>query len=200
MGRLEGAEPLGATPLDDISGLKHDHITTRKELYELEFANINEAVLILFTKKINIEKLFKYKYLLGIHKQMLSDVWVWAGTLRKSNKSVGIDWHQIISSLKNFEQDVLHQDKELPYLEVSARIHHKLVYIHPFENGNGRWARIVANLYLKNKVNKIIQWPDDELYISGKFRKDYIKALKDADQSHYEKLINIHKKFMLFCH
>ncbi|MBI4208502.1 MAG: Fic family protein [Deltaproteobacteria bacterium] len=33
--------------------------------------------------------------------------------------------------------------------ELSARLHHRLVWIHPFENGNGRWARLIMNIHLK---------------------------------------------------
>ena len=33
-------------------------------------------------------------------------------------------------------------------LEATARCHHKLVWVHPFANGNGRWARIMADAYL----------------------------------------------------
>jgi Fic family protein len=29
--------------------------------------------------------------------------------------------------------------------ELAARFHHKLVYIHPFPNGNGRHGRIMAD-------------------------------------------------------
>jgi Fic family protein len=31
-------------------------------------------------------------------------------------------------------------------LEQAMRIHHRTVNIHPFENGNGRWSRMLANI------------------------------------------------------
>ena len=196
MGRLKGKEPLGATPLDDISGLRPNHITTTKELYEVEFANISSTTMNLFSRNISIDKLFSYTFLLNIHKQMLKDVWTWAGSLRRSNKTVGVDWHQIPDELAKAIRDILYQDEEIDSIEVSARIHHRLVFVHPFENGNGRWARMIANLYLKNKFNKIVKWPDDELYIASDFRKEYISGLKEADRGHLEKLTSIHKELL----
>ena len=35
-------------------------------------------------------------------------------------------------------------------MKVVAWVHHKIVYIHPFEEGNGRTARLMANLILED--------------------------------------------------
>ena len=34
-------------------------------------------------------------------------------------------------------------------LEQATRLHHRAVWIHPFMNGNGRWARLLANIWLR---------------------------------------------------
>lgn len=41
-----------------------------------------------------------------------------------------------------------HENDTFTAVERAVRIHHRLVYIHPFRNGNGRQSRFVADLYL----------------------------------------------------
>lgn len=84
----------------------------------------------------------------------------------------------------------------MPIVEITARIHHRLVQIHPFENGNGRWARMVTNIYLKKKGFEPIQWPEEQMFIANEFREKYIKTLKAADLHDYQPLIKLHCQFL----
>jgi len=195
---LNGKIPFGATPLDDISGLKLTYITTLKELNEAEFQNITQKTASLILKPPEIQKLMSRKYLYKVHKLMLGDVWSWAGKKRISNKSVGVDKMIIDIELEKLIKNlVTWEDFQMEPLEVSARIHNKLVKIHPFENGNGRWSRIITNLYLSKKTNQTIKWPEKELYIRSNFRKKYIDALKKADDSDYSILMDLHKSIII---
>ena len=81
-------------------------------------------------------------------------------------------------------------------IEISARSHHRLVYIHPFNNGNGRWARLAINLFLKNQSNLILKFPENDLILSNEIRDAYIEALNFADQNNFSKMINFHKKYV----
>jgi len=189
--------PSGATPLDDISGLKLKHITTLKELYEAEFQSITQNTSALLLKPPVIDKLLTRDYLFKLHKKMLGEVWSWAGEKRRSNKSVGVNWVYIDIEIKklldNYESwNALNVDN----LDKSARLHHKFVWIHPFENGNGRWARLVTNLYLLKTENTYIKWPEQQFYINGDFRNSYITALKSADHGDYSNMIKIHKELI----
>ena len=128
---------------------------------------------------------------------MLSSVWEWAGRKRTINLNIGVDKHQIDLALENLIRDFkFWEESNVDSIEVSARLHHKLVYIHPFENGNGRWARMITNLYLKKKLGKTINWPENELYINSIFREKYVGALKLADHAEYKELIGLHKEFL----
>lgn len=194
---IPGNDPEGATPIEDYSSLKLNHITTRKELYDAEFANITLGSSYFLLKPPALSRLFTRKELYNIHKLMLANVWEWAGQKRKSNKSVGVDKYQIDIELEKLIKNYLGWETfGLDAIEISARIHHGLVYIHPFENGNGRWARLVTNLYLREKLNKIIKWPEEELFIETTFRKHYVSALRTADQGCFADLIKIQQDYL----
>ena len=82
--------PEGATPLDrdELGGLKHKHITTRGELDELEQANIQSGLRWMERQRGEI---LTDGFAITLHKQLFGDVWDWAGTFRRTGKSVGID-------------------------------------------------------------------------------------------------------------
>jgi Fic-DOC domain mobile mystery protein B len=194
---LTGPSPKGTTPLDDISGLKIHHIITINELYNAEFKNITKATKMLLFKSFTSEKLFTPKILFSIHKQMFSDVWTWAGKKRISNKNIGIDTALIDVKLRQHLDDILYLEKvKTPPIELSAIAHHRLVQIHPFENGNGRWARLVVNLYLKNAIKGYLKWPETDFFIDSSFRDSYLQSLKQADIGKYDELINIHHNLL----
>lgn len=63
-------------------------------------------------------------------------------------------------------------------VELSALIHHKLVHIHPFEDGNGRVSRLVMNLLiLKAGYPLAIILKND--------RARYYRVLSEADEENY---------------
>ncbi len=68
------------------------------------------------------------------------------------------------------------------------RIHHRLVKIHAFVNGNGRHARLVSDIYLYNNDNPLPNWPRRKLIEQGDIRNKYIAALKDADRGNFATL------------
>lgn len=190
--------PYGATPLtpEDLEGLLPKYITTREELNDAEFKNISEA-----SKKYFLSRK-KNKFTIGnlykIHKEMFCNVWKWAGKKRKTEKNIGVNKTQIDVELKklldNLEYWLLEQS--MNSLEISVRLHHGLVYIHPFNNGNGRWARFIVNLFLKDYLNSYLEFPEDDLLLTTEIRKTYIKALQKADNLDYQPLIDFQKKYI----
>jgi len=67
------------------------------------------------------------------------------------------------------------------------------VQIHPYQNGNGRWSRMLANIYLRQNGSMPVKWQEDLLAKENPQRDEYIKALKSADDGDYKKLIEMHK-------
>ena len=74
--------------------------------------------------------------------------------------------------------------------ELAARFHHRLVFIHPFANGNGRHARLMTDALLYNLGAKIFTWGQTGLVSNSKTRARYIAALREADKGNYAPLFD----------
>jgi Fic-DOC domain mobile mystery protein B len=190
--------PEGATPINDISGLKMDWVKTLLQLNAVEGENIYLAMKKhILRQRRPVHTWFRVSTLKKIHHDMFCDVWDWAGVYRKSNTNIGVRPYKIFTEVQQLCDDVhfwLEQDAEMSYIEQAARIHHRLVLTHAFENGNGRHARLVADMFLKSNQQPYPHWPN-ELSGEGNSRKTYISALKEADQGSFEALMN----YMLTC-
>jgi len=187
-----------ATPLDDISGLKlpSDKVYTRKEIYVAEASNIALATIKYLSappsKKVAP---FSYEWLSLLHEEMFGNVWDWAGKFRSVELSIGIKAYQVPTALKELADDIAYWDdnKTFDIYEIATRIHHRAVQIHPYKNGNGRWSRMLANIYLRQNGSMPVKWQEDLLSKENPKRDEYIQALKSADNGDYFSLIEMHK-------
>lgn len=75
--------------------------------------------------------------------------------------------------------------------ETAVRLHHRIVWIHPFENGNGRHARLLADLYLFRAGCPPLDWgrTRGSLMTTGELRREYIDALRAADAGRFGPLL-----------
>jgi len=196
---IDSTNPVDdATPLDDISGLKlsKSKVYTLREIYNEEALNIASATLkYLSAPPSKKEAPFSYEWLLQLHEEMFGNVWDWAGKLRQGELSIGIKAYLVSVELKKLVDDLAYWDKHQTYdvTEIAARIHHRAVQIHPFQNGNGRWSRMLANIYLRQKGLMPVKWQEDVLAKENPKRAQYIQALKMADDGNYNALIDMHK-------
>ena len=185
--------PDGATALDpdEMEGLRFKHVSTRGELDELEQANIQEGLAWLAKQKK--PDLFSEAFIRKLHKQLFGQVWGWAGTFRRTENNIGIDPFQIAVSLRMLLDDAKFwvEYTTYPPVELAARFHHKLVYIHLFPNGNGRHARIMADCILTKLLGA-----DENDWAGGHRLEDmntrrtaYIAALRQADRGDYAALL-----------
>ena len=187
---------VDATPLDDISGLKLDtsKVYTIDEIYFYEAKNITKATL-KYLSLVPDKKLapFSFEWLLQLHKEMFGDVWDWAGKLRTVELSIGLKAYMVNVEIKNLVDDLKfwEENKTFDTIEIAARIHHRAVQIHPFLNGNGRWSRMLANIYLKQNGLNPTKWNENLLSKDNPHRDNYIKALKEADNGDYRALIKL---------
>jgi len=190
--------PEGATPIDDISGLKLSWVKTQAQLNRVEAENILYAIEKYLLKSVSLPiNWFDISNLKKIHKDMFFNVWDWAGTFRTTQTNFGISPYQIQNALKDLCEDVFYwntEGSEMTFLEQAVRIHHRLVFIHPFSNGNGRFSRIVADRYMKAMKCVFPIWPQ-EIQCQSDVRKEYIFSLKKADIGDYSLLIDFIKKF-----
>ena len=176
----------GETPLDDISGLKLKKITTRSELDDAEAQNILKAYVKYTLNPRTLKKVtFDLSFFRKLHKEMFGDVWGWAGEFRTTQTSIGVEANMIHQRLYQLQDDLKYWESEWDYRDIATRLHHTLVKIHPFPNGNGRWARFATDLWLLKMGFFALSWGGNITEVCDA-RSAYITALKEADNGNYE--------------
>jgi Fic-DOC domain mobile mystery protein B len=175
-------EPVGDghTPItyEEADQLIPRWVETRGQLNEVEAAAIAAALTTLPTT-LDLTSVLSVPWLLGLHRSMFASVWRWAGHLRRVDLSIGQDWHRIPALMQLAVDDATFWATRMGPDEATLRLHHRLVWIHPFVNGNGRWSRIVADLAVVAGGEPAFSWgaglaPDDQ-------RARYVAALRRAD-------------------
>ena len=182
----DGSLPEGATPLDpdEAEGLIPRHIVTRGELNEAEEANIlwGFSWAVRFPRS---REMLSDGFVYELHRRMFSKVWEWAGRTRLTNKNIGVDKFLIRVAVRDLMADALVWQEHGVYTpeEMAVRLHHRLVFIHPFPNGNGRHARMFADVFLLRQGIRPLPWGRGRgsLLSTGELRSEYISALRAAD-------------------
>lgn len=176
-------EPDDATPLtaEERADLIPAHIAYRSELNDAEQENIVRGQDWAFRGR---RDLLTEKFINDLHRHMLGDVWRWAGRFRTSEKTLGIPYYEIPVALRQLLDDTKARIEHGAYPpdEIAVRFHHRLVQIHPFPNGNGRHARLMADLLVMSLGEDRFSWGSANLQDAGALRRAYITALKAADK------------------
>jgi len=184
--------PVGATPLDpdEAAGLIPS-ISTQGELNELEKANIKIGIEWAEKSRLLKRDLLTFSGLLRLHKELFGNVWSWTGSQRISEKGIGVAPHRVGQDVAQLCGDTQYwiKNKTYEWNEIAVRFHHRLVFIHPFNNGNGRLARIAADLLLTYNSCPSFTWGAGDLITESDVRKNYIDALKQADRGDYAPLL-----------
>lgn len=191
--------PSGATPIDhdELRDLIPDYISTLGELNQLEQSNIADGFI--WAGKQDLDDLLSVSFILKLHEKMFTQVWKWAGKIRKSNKNIGVEKEDIITNLAIHIGDTKFWIKNKTYShdEIAVRFHHRLVQIHVFPNGNGRHARLITDLLLQSLGENKFTWgqlgANTSLDVEGHTRSGYIAALKKADKNDFSDLIKFVK-------
>jgi Fic-DOC domain mobile mystery protein B len=131
------------------------------------------------------------RFLDNLHKRMFGNVWRWAGGHRRSGKNVGVDAYRIPQEMQRLIDDcrywIDHHTFETD--EIAVRFHHRLVWIHPYPNGNGCHGRLATDLLLVALGGDPFSWGSQNLIDPGETRARYIAALRDADKHEFRSLI-----------
>lgn len=183
--------PPGATPLDpdEAQGLIPRHISTQGQLNEWEQQNILRAEEWVYSRRRG--DILTVDFIKRLHKRMFDQTWRWAGTFRRSDKNIGVDWRDIEVQLGLLCLDVKAQleTRSVQLDEAAARFHHRMTRIHPFANGNGRHARLVTDVFLVRNGADRFSWGSADLEKAGDARIRYIEALRAADARDYSPLL-----------
>jgi Fic-DOC domain mobile mystery protein B len=123
---------------------------------------------------------------------MFGAVWKWAGELRSRELNIGVEAYRIRQELPQLCGDVAYwiEQRTFAWPELAVRFHHRLTWIHPFLNGNGRHARLAGDLLLESHGEPPLPWGGDVgLVEASPRRSEYISALREADAGSIEGLL-----------
>jgi len=183
---FEFETPTGSTPLEpeELEQLVPAHITTMAQLNEAEQLNIAAASMWALGRRRS--DVLSEKFVKSLHKRMFGEVWRWAGKFRTRPVNIGdVDAYEIGIRLHQLFDDVKHWLDNNTYEphETAARLHHGLTVVHPFPNGNGRHARLMTDVLLKNIGQPVFTWGSGgNLIYTGETRNQYLATLRAADE------------------
>lgn len=186
-------ESEGQTPLDpdEAVGLKLNFVATRDDLNAAEGNNIASGMRWAEAQVRSGVTVASEDFLLKLHARLFGQVWAWAGSYRRTERNIGIDPLQIPVELRKLFDDVgaWIGFNSYPLDEQAARMHHRLTWIHPFPNGNGRTSRAMADLYLASRGAPPFSWGANLHLAPNEMRARYLAAVRAADAHDFAPLI-----------
>jgi cell filamentation protein len=179
--------------LPNIPGYK-----TLEEITISEFEGFVSAEIIL-TERLTQRTKFNCAYILSIHKMALAHLYPFAGKYRDVNMSKGgfqfAAARFLPQTMAAFEQNILKvlpgsYEHENELIRDIAKVHAELLFIHPFREGNGRTARVLANLMCRKQgyatLNfDLIKQEAFEIYVTA------VQAAAGQDYRRMEELIRL---------
>lgn len=186
-------EPDDATPLDPAlrGDLLQSWITTRADLNQAEEENIVKGAAWARRRRGDTIGLLNEDVSKSLHKRMFGDVWKWAGTYRQKELNIGIAAHLVPAEMPAMFDDVRYWVEHKTYSadEIAVRLHHRLTHIQGFPNGNGRHARMMADLLIEKLGGEPFSWGSGSIHDTGTLRTTYVDALKAADDHDFGPLL-----------
>lgn len=173
-------------------------LSNPEKIAEEEFRGFLRAE-IKFESELDKIAAFDWNLISAIHKTAFNHLYDFAGELRTVNMSKGGFTFPTAKFLpqtiqefgKEFlrdEPDQMNSFEEL--IQFIAPIHAELLFIHPFREGNGRTARLFADLTAQkmgfNKFNFV--------KITEERMPEYIKAVQSATEKNYKPMIELFRK------
>lgn len=168
------------------------NLATREELNEWERENILRGREWAVGDRTSPSDMVSDEYVRKLHKKMFDETWKWAGDYRHTNKNIGVSAHEIRERLMALFGDTRYWIENGTYLpdEIAVRFHHRLVFIHPFPNGNGRHARLIADMIAMKIGRPAFTWGSANLVKEGEARTTYLEVIRAADDGDIQPLLN----------
>jgi Fic-DOC domain mobile mystery protein B len=188
-----GFDPAGSTPLseEDLRALKPAWVTTRSDLNLVERDNIVKALKQARWRRLGLALLLDDLTIRALHRAMFEDVWTWAGQYRIRELSLGVDPAQVSICIRDLADNAKYwlTGTDAVALDLAAcRLHHRLVQIHAFQNGNGRHARAYTDLVLRAAGRPPFTWGRLSARAAELSRSEYLAALRAADRGELSRL------------
>ena len=186
MNFLNQKYPDGNTPIrPEEAEQLIPRISTMGELNEYEALNILRAREWAFdSRTMKSTDPLEELYVRELHHRMFDNVWKWAGTYRQTERNIGCDPKEILQRIPELLANTQYwlDNKTFSTDEALLRFHHQMTRIHPFANGNGRHARMVADVVAVKCGRAEFSWgAGKDLVAKGDARAVYLAALRTLD-------------------
>jgi Fic-DOC domain mobile mystery protein B len=168
------------------------HVTTHEQLNAWEQFNISRAdAWAISHRRRSAASVLTPLFAEMLHRRMFDQTWSWAGKYRRSGKNIGVPAATVRVALRDClaNADVWWSENVYDIDETAARLHHRLVVIHPWPNGNGRWARLMADSLLHAERQPRFSWGAGDPSRASRARAGYLAALKSADRGDFGALL-----------
>jgi len=167
-------------------------LESTEEISKSEFEGFLKAE-ILLTESLTRQTEFTVDYILNLHKLALAHLYSFAGKFRDVNLSKGgfpfAAAKFLPESMATFEKEILlklpstYSDKA-ELIQDIAKVHGELLFIHPFREGNGRTARVLANLMCRKEGYGSLQFDK----IGKEQFEGYIRAVQKSAEKDYSQM------------
>jgi Fic-DOC domain mobile mystery protein B len=166
-------------------------VSTRAQLEEIERLNVN-AARIWAMRRIVLRRndLLSEAFSRELHRRMFNGVWRRAGQYRTTERNPGWEPHRIAEGVGMFFDDAEGWLRFSTFTvhEAAVRLHHRLVSIHPWTNGNGRHARLIADVIVAANGERPLSWGSASTG-AAPARERYLEAVRTADSGDFEPLL-----------
>jgi Fic-DOC domain mobile mystery protein B len=168
-------------------------LSTREQLNEIERLNINAARMWAM-RGVILERsdLLSEAFSREVHRRMFNGIWRGAGRYRTTGRDPGWEPHRIAEGVGMFFDDAEGwlRFSTYPVHEAAVRLHHRLASIHPWSNGNGRHARLIADIIVAANGEGPLTWGSRSAPVDrGSARDRYLGAIGAADAGDFAPLL-----------
>jgi Fic-DOC domain mobile mystery protein B len=185
------------TPVEDLAGRDGNapitqeeqsrllpSVSARAQLNEIERLGINAArVWAMRGAVLQRGDLLTEAFARELHRRMFGGVWRGAGRYRTAERVPGWEASRIAEGVRMFLDDAEGwiRFSTYPLHEAAVRLHHRLAAIRPWSNGNGRHARLLADIVVASHGDEPLTWGSASGAAPGSARARYADAIRAAD-------------------
>jgi Fic-DOC domain mobile mystery protein B len=160
-------------------------LSTREQLNEIERLGIHAArIWAMRPSVLRRSDLLTEKFCFELHRRMFNGVWRGAGRYRIAGGGPGWEPGQISRGVRMFLDDAEGwlRFSTYPVHESAVRLHHRFFAIQPWANGNGRHARLLADVLVASQGEEPLTWGARSARGGLKSaREEYADAVKAAN-------------------
>lgn len=168
------------------------HLKSVDEISLSEFEGFLKTEIVL-TEKLTNKTKFDVPYILIIHKMSLEHLYSFAGKYRNVNLSKGgfafAAARFLPETMNTFNNEILstladeYKNRDELITDI-AKVHGEFIFIHPFREGNGRTARILANLMARKQGYNSLLFDK----VGKNEFENYVNAVQFVAVKNYDKM------------